>query len=111
MPVPFIPKQIWIDESGRNDTIITAEGYAIPEYLYYAKRNWQTSADTNLTHGFRNIAIRFGDSILVKPLNDFSTNYDGPFYFHIDENKLTLQSQNILDTSSENITRIFVPLH
>lgn len=107
--VPLLPKQVWIDQTTRNDTIITGEGYDLPSYLYYAEKNWQTSSDTNLTHGFRNIGIRFGDSILVKPLADNSTNYDGPFFFHLEENK-TLQSQNFLDTSKENSLRIFVPL-
>jgi hypothetical protein len=68
MVVPLMQKQIWIDEATKSDTIVTGEGYSLPNYLYYAARNWQSSVDTNITHGFRNIGIRYGDSILVKPL-------------------------------------------
>ena len=108
--VPLEPTQVWIDETTKSDTIITGEGYSIPNYLYYAAKNWQTSADTSLTHGFRNIAIKFGDSILVKPLNDPSTIYDGPFFFHVEESKTILHTQNFLDTGNPNDVRIFVPL-
>jgi len=110
MVVPLIQKQIWIDEATKSDTIVTGEGYSLPNYLYYAARNWQSSVDTNITHGFRNIGIRYGDSILVKPLGDLSTNYDGPFFFHIDENKTILKAQNFLITTTPNNVRIFAPL-
>jgi hypothetical protein len=111
MIVPIQPKQIWIDEATHSDTIITGEGYELPNYLYYAALNWQSSADTSIANGFRKIGIRYGDSILVKPLNDLSTNYDGPFFFHIDENKTALKAQNFLDTTMSNDVRIFIPLH
>ena len=101
---------MWVNEVTKNDTIITGEGYTIPNYLYYAARNWQTSADTGLAHGFRNIPIKFGDSILVKPLNDPSTIYDGPFFFQVDESRTTLHTQNFLNTGNPNDVRIFVPL-
>jgi hypothetical protein len=108
--VPLEPTQVWIDEDTQSDTIITGEGYTIPNYLYYAAKSWQTSADTNLTHGFRNIAVKFGDSILVKPLHDPSTIYEGPFFFRVDESRTTLHTQNFLNTSRPNEVRIFVPL-
>ena len=110
LTVPLEPKQVWIDRTTGSDTIITGEGYSFPNYLYYAAKSWQTSADTNLTHGFRQIGIRFGDSILVKPLNDPSTIYDGPFFFQVDESRTTLHTQNFLNTDNPNDVRIFVPL-
>ncbi|CAN5617932.1 hypothetical protein BH10BAC2_BH10BAC2_45270 [soil metagenome] len=111
MIVPLEPKQVWIDRDTQSDTIITGEGYSFPNYLYYAAKNWQTSADINLTHGYRNIAIKFGDSILVKPLNDPTTIYDGPFFFQVEASKTTLQTQNFLITGNPNDVRIFVPLY
>ena len=108
--VPLEPEHVWVDQATNSDTVITGEGYTIPNYLYYATKKWQTSADTNLTHGYRKITIRYGDSILVNPLDDLSTNYDGPFFFHVDESKTTLQAQNFLDTTTANEVRIFVQL-
>ncbi len=110
LTVPVEPEHVWIDQATGSDTIITGEGYTIPNYLYYAAQNWQTSADTNLTHGYRKITIRFGDSILVNPLADLSTNYDGPFFFHTDESKTSLQAQNFIDTTMPNEVRIFILL-
>jgi len=109
--VPLEPQRVWIDQATLSDTIITGERYVHPDYLYYAKKNWQTSADTVITHGYRQIAISFGDSILVKPLADLSTNYDGPFFFKVDESKTTLHAQNFLNTSAQNNVRIFLRLH
>lgn len=85
--VPLEPEHVWLDQTTKSDTIITGEGYTAPNFLYYAAKNWQTAADTGIEHGYRKIAIRYGDSILVNALNDVSTNYDGPFFFHVDENK------------------------
>ncbi|MGI8950871.1 MAG: hypothetical protein ACR2FN_04715 [Chitinophagaceae bacterium] len=110
-PAPVLPQIIWIDLATHSDTIITGKGSDLPSYLYYAANNWQNSADTNITHGYRQIATRAGDSILVQPLNDISTNYSGPFFFHINADKRELDTQNFLDTSFLNSTRIFVPLN
>jgi len=107
---PATPQIIWIDAATYSDTIITNvdNHYSV---LYYASKNWQQSADTNFSHGFRLIAIRFSDSILVKPLTDTSTNYDGPFLLKISEENDTLTAQNFIDTANANPARRFIPFH
>ena len=104
------PPTTWIDLDTHNDTIITNVNNH-SSVVYYASRNWQLSADTSLTHGYRLIAIRYGDSILVKSLNDPSTDYDGPFILKTNEGNDTLTAQNFLDTASVNPAGIFIPLH
>ena len=107
---PPTPQTSWIDLDTHSDTIITnVNNY--PNRVYYASKNWQQSADTSLTHGFRAIDIRFGDSILVNPLDDHSTDYDGPFILKVNEGNDTLTAQNFLDTASDNPARLFIPLH
>src|SRR4051812_22678713 len=95
---PPTPQTSWIDLDTHSDTIITNINNH-SSILYYASKNWQQSADTSLTHGYRFVAIRYGDSILVKPLNDPSTNYDGPFILKINEGDDTLTAQNFIDTA------------
>ena len=107
---PSTPQTTWIDLDTYSDTIITN----INDFsgtVYYASKNWQQSANSTLAHGYRLIAVRYGDSILVKPLNDPSTNYDGPFVLKTNEGNDTLTAQNFLDTASDNPVRIFVLMH
>lgn len=110
MPAPATPQTVWIDAATHGDTIITNvdNQYLV---LYYASKNWQQSPDTNFSHGFRLIAIHFGDSILVKPLNDFSTNYDGPFLLKTNTENDTLTAQNFIDTANANPARTFILFH
>ncbi|TKK70199.1 hypothetical protein FC093_05465 [Ilyomonas limi] len=110
MPAPATPQTVWIDAATHSDTIITNVGNQYP-VLYYASKNWQQSVDTNLSQGFRFIAIRFGDSILVKQLNDTSTGYDGPFLLAVNAENDTLMAQNFIDTASVNPARTFIPFH
>ena len=112
-PPAFAPatrQTVWIDAETNSDTIITNLNNQSP-LLYYAKKNWQLSADTNITHGYRFIAIFFKDSILVKPLNDSSTNYQGPFFLHTNERYDTLKAQNFLDSTNAIPVSIYILLH
>ena len=83
---PIEPQRVWIDAATRSDTIITNVNNT-PIQLYYAEKNWQSSPDTNLTHGYRQIAIKFN-----RDSND----------------KATLTAQNFIDTAQPNPARIFV---
>ena len=107
---PPTPQTVQVDADTRSDTIITNVDDHAPE-IYFAYHNWQVLAiDPNLSHGFRFIAIRKGDSILVKPLNDPTTNYDGPFICGNSQNTDTLRSQNFLDASSLNPVKNYIRL-
>ena len=108
--VPVTPQTTWIDLDTHSDTIITNVGNN-RVFVYYASKNWQQSADSSLAHGYRSIAIRYGDSILVKPLGDPSTDYDGPFILKVNEGNDTLTAQNFIDTASNNPARLFIPFH
>ncbi len=107
---PATPQTYWIDSGTLSDTIITNVNENSP-VVYFAKNNWYQLADTNFTHGFRFIAIRYGDSILVKPLNDPSTTYRGPFILSTNERSDTLRAQNFLDTVNTNAVNIYIRLH
>ena len=106
---PPTPQTSWIDLDTHSDTIITNVNDQ-RSVVYYASKNWKQSADTSLAHGYRQVAIRYGDSILVKPLNDFSTNYNGPFILKINEGNDTLTAQNFIETAGNNPARAFIPL-
>lgn len=107
--VPAIPQRTWIDQQMHTDTIITNVNDQIP-IIYYAMYQWQQSPDISRSHGYRFIAIAKGDSILVKRLNNPSTNYDGPFLLEINDRNDTLRAQNFLDTATANPARVFVLL-
>ena len=107
---PATPQTYWIDSGTRSDTIITNVNGNFP-VVYFAEKNWYQLADTNFTHGFRFIAARYGDSILVKPLNDPSTNYKGPFIFSTNQRNDTLRAQNFLDTINTTPVNIYIRLH
>jgi hypothetical protein len=107
---PPTPETVWVDADTRSDTIITNVDDHAPE-IYFAYHNWHVLAiDPNLSHGLRFIAIRKGDSILVKPLNDPTTNYDGPFICGNSQNSDTLRSQNFLDASSLSPVKNYIRL-
>lgn len=109
--VPLIPGHVWVDQATKTDTIITGDGYTLPPInLYYAAKDWQTLGDSSFIHGYRNVRVAKGDSVMVTAPDDMSTNYDGPFYFHVDEANKTLQAQNFLDTTQPNATRVFIQL-
>lgn len=107
---PATPQTAWIDSDTRSDTIITNVDnfYTV---IYYASKDWQESADTDLSHGYRLVAIRYGDTIYVKPADDPSTDYDGPFLLKINEDNNTLTAQNFLDTANANPARVFIRGH
>lgn len=107
---PSPGQTVWTDGATRGDTIITNINNQFP-LIYFAKKNWQLSADTNITHGYRFIAIRYRDSILVKGLNDSSTNYQGPFLLQTNTAYDTLKAQNFLDTASANPAIMYLRLH
>ncbi len=109
LDAPATPQTVWIDAATRSDTIITNVDNHDP-LLYYASKNWQQSPDTSLTHGYRFIAIRFKDSILVKPFNDVSTNYRGPFILKANKENDTLTAQNFIDTVNTYAASIFIRL-
>jgi hypothetical protein len=98
---PGTRQTIWTDIISHSDTIITNLDNQ-PPLIYFAKSNWQLSADTNLTHGYRFIGILYKDSILVKGLNDPSTNYQGPFLLETNKAYDTLKAQNFLDITNAN---------
>ena len=106
-PAPATPQTTWLDEQRNMDTIITNINNR-PNMVYYSAFQWQQLADTSLSHGYRLIAIRKGDSIWVQPINDPSSNYNGPFLLHINNSHDTLNAQNFLDTSAGNLTRSYV---
>ena len=106
---PATPQTVWIDLETKSDTIITNVGSHYSG-LYYASKNWQQATDTNLLRGYRFIAIRFGDSILVKLHLDSSTDYDGPFLLLINEKNDTLKAQIFLDSVNTNPARLFTRL-
>lgn len=107
---PATPQTYWIDSATLSDTIITNVKGNYP-VIYFAEKNWSQLADTNFTHGFRFIAISYRDSILVKPLNDPSTNYKGPFILSTNERNDTLRAQNFLDTVNTNPVSIYIRLY
>src|SRR4051812_44143919 len=107
---PPTPQTSWIDLDTHSDTIITnVNNYR--SIVYYASKNWQQSADTSLTHGYRLVAVRYGDSILVKPLNDPSTDYNGPFILKVNEGNDKLTAQNFINTVTDNPAKTFILLH
>jgi hypothetical protein len=106
---PSSPETVWVDAATYSDTIITNVNNQ-PPVIYYAAKNWQSSADTNLSHGYRFIAIRYADTISVKHLNDSTTNYKS-FICGNTENSDTLKSQNFLDTIVNNPVRNYVHLN
>ena len=106
---PSTPQTTWIDMATHNDTIVTNVNMR-SSLLYYAQKNWQLSADTNTSHGYRFIAVQYNDSILVKEVNDLSSDYVGPFYFYVNEKNDTLKAQNFLDSSGANPIRTFILL-
>ena len=105
---PSSPETFWIDVSTASDTIITNVNNQSP-VIYYAAKNWQSSSDTNLTHGFRFVGIRYSDTVLVKPLNDSGTNYQR-YICGNNANPDTLQSQNFLDSTGINPVKKYVRL-
>lgn len=107
---PATPQTYWIDSATLSDTIITNVNGNYP-VIYFAEKNWFQLADTNFTHGFRFIAISYRDSILVKPLDDPSTNYRGPFILSTNERNDTLRAQNFLDTINTNPVNIYIRLY
>ena len=105
-----MPETLWIDAATLSDTIIV-NVKNLYGGVYYAKKNWQQFSDTTLVEGYRFVAIKYNDSILVKPYNDPTTNYKGPFLLKLNNVNDTLQAQNFLDTSSINPARTFIRLH
>ena len=103
---PSTGQTIWTDIITHRDTIITNLNNQLP-LIYFAKNNWQLSIDTNISHGYRFIAILYEDSILVKGLNDPSTNYQGPFLLRTNTAYDTLRAQNFLDTTNANPVVIY----
>jgi hypothetical protein len=108
MVAPSSLETSWIDAATHSDTIITNINNQ-PTIIYYAAQNWQTAADTSIAHGYRFIGARKGDTILVKPLDDSTTNYQ-TYISGNNENSDTLKSQNFLDTLAINPVRTFVHL-
>lgn len=108
MVAPSTLETSWIDVATHSDTIITNVNNQWP-VIYYAEKNWQSSADTNLSNGFRFIAVRKGDTIAVKPLDDSTTNYQ-TYISGNNENSDTLKSQNFLDTSGNNPVKKYIHL-
>lgn len=106
---PPTPETLWIDAATLSDTIITNVNN-ISSNIYYAKKNWQQLANSNMFHGYRFIAIKFNDSVLIKPYSDPTTNYTGPFLLKFNSLNDTLQAQNFLDEGSVNPVRIFIRL-
>lgn len=106
---PFtVPKPVetrWIDAATNSDTIITNVDNN-PGILYYALKNWQSSSDTNITHGYRFLAGSREDTVVVYKLND-PANAQGPFICGNTANADTLKSQNFLDTIIPNPVRIY----
>jgi hypothetical protein len=98
----------WIDVETHSDTIITNVNNQWP-VIYYAAQNWQIAADTNIAHGYRFIGARKGDTIIVKRLDDSSTNYQ-TYISGNSENNDTLKSQNFLDTSANNPVKKYIHL-
>lgn len=108
LSIPQPVETRWIDATTNSDTVITNVNNN-PGILYYALKNWQSSADTNITHGYRSIAGRQADTVVVYTLGD-PTNAQGPFICGNSVNNDTLKSQNFLDTLNPNPVRIYTKL-
>ena len=107
---PPTPETKWIDSKTHSDTIITNVG-GNSNILYYAIKNWQSFPDSNFAYGFRQIGIKAGDSILVKPLNDMSTNYSGPYLLKLNAANDSLQAQNFLDSIHITSSALYLLQH
>jgi len=108
-PAPATPQTRWINLQTHKDTIITNVNNQQTD-IYYAAYQWQQAAEPAVSHGYRFIGIRYGDSILVKKVNDASTIYDGPFLLQTNKSYDTLKAQNFLDTSIANSPKTYILL-
>jgi hypothetical protein len=106
-PAPPTHQTTWLDVQTKKDTIITYVNNK-ENVINYSVFHWQQLADSSRAHGYRLIAIQKGDSIWVKPINDPSSNYKGPYLLHLNESRDTLKAQNFLDTSAVDLPRTFI---
>jgi hypothetical protein len=107
---PQTPQTKWIDAVTHGDTIITNVGGSFT-ILYYAIKDWHSFPDSNFAYGFRQIAVKAGDSVLVKPLNDISTNYNGPYLLKLNVANDSLEAQNFLDSIHTTSAVLYVRQH
>ena len=106
---PSALETVWVDAATQRDTIITNVNNQ-PAILYFAVKDWQI-AGSSLLHGYRFIGVRYGDSVLVKPLDDSSGNYTGPYLVAVNTRNDTLRAQNFLDSNNTNPSKTYVLLN